>query len=110
MVSVQEIVKSFSHQYDESTPKKIKMIDMFLAYSIITGVLQFCYLLLVGDYPYNSFLAGFICSVGFFILTVCLRLQVTNPKEFNHISPERAFFDYVFCNAILFFVVVTFIN
>jgi len=30
---------------------------------------QFIYMLLVGTFPFNSFLAGFFCCVGFFVLT-----------------------------------------
>ena len=31
--------------------------------------LQFIYMLLVGTFPFNSFLAGFLCCCGFFVLT-----------------------------------------
>lgn len=44
------------------------------------------------------------------VVTVCLRLQVTNPQDFHNISPERAYADFVVCNIILYFVVVTFIG
>ena len=43
-------------------------------------------------------------------LSVCLRMQVSNPHEFHGISKERAYADYVVCNVILFFVVFTFIG
>jgi hypothetical protein len=31
--------------------------------------LQFLYMLCVGTFPFNSFLSGFFCSVGFFVLS-----------------------------------------
>eukprot|EP00958_Prasinococcus_capsulatus_P026660 scaffold4956_cov233-Prasinococcus_capsulatus_cf.AAC.2 len=33
-------------------------------------------MLLVGSFPFNSFLAGFLSCVASFVLAVCLRLQV----------------------------------
>jgi hypothetical protein len=37
--------------------------------SSINISVQFVYMLLVGTYPFNSFLAGFLCCGGFFVLT-----------------------------------------
>lgn len=34
------------------------------------------YAKLVGTFPFNSFLAGFFCCVGTFVLTVGLRMKV----------------------------------
>jgi hypothetical protein len=31
--------------------------------------LQFAYMMLVGTFPFNSFLAGLLCSLAFFSLT-----------------------------------------
>ncbi len=68
------------------------------------------YVLVAGQYPYNSFLSSFISTVGFFIFIVCLRLQLLHPKDFGGISPESAFSSFVFCNLLLFFVVTTFMG
>ena len=35
---------------------------------MLTGIIQFVYVILAGTFPYNSFLAGFIASVGTFVL------------------------------------------
>jgi len=104
------ILTQFTSSYAAHTPKKIQLIDSFLAFCVFTGVAQFVYLLLAGQFPFNSFLAGFIASVGLFIFTVNLRLQVTNSADFHGISQERAYADFVVCNLILFFVVVTFLG
>jgi hypothetical protein len=38
---------------------------------------QFVYCCLVGTFPFNAFLSGFISCVASFVLGVCLRLQVS---------------------------------
>jgi len=108
MAQLGEIYSQFLIEYKKQTPRKVQIIDCFIVFSFFTGVLQFLYLLLVGQFPYNCFLSGFLSCVGFFIFTVCLRMQVTS-SEFS-ISPERAYADFIVCNAILFFVVMTFMG
>jgi oligosaccharyltransferase complex subunit epsilon len=108
--SAQVIASHFLDAYTKSTSKTIQLIDYFLAFAVLSGVIQFAYMLLVGTFPFNSFLAGFLTCVGFFVFTVCLRLQVSNPHEFHGITRERAYADYVVCNIVLFFVVFTFIG
>lgn len=46
-----------------------QLIDYFLVFALATGVIQFLYMLLVGQFPFNSFLAGFLAAVGFFVFT-----------------------------------------
>merc|ERR1712243_140467 len=92
--------------------EKQKIIDSYLFYILLTGVIQFGYCCLVGTFPFNSFLSGFISSVGSFILAVCLRIQ-TNPRnksDFRGLSPERAFADFIFAHVILHLVVMNFIG
>ena len=108
--SAQEIAGHFLSQYRKTTSRTVQLIDYFLLFALVTGIVQFVYVLLVGQFPFNSFLAGFVAAVGFFVFTFCLRLQVQNPHEFHGISKERAYADYVVCNVLLFFVVVTFIG
>merc|ERR1712025_56967 len=99
-------------EYNDLTPQKLKIIDSFLLYVMVTGIFQFLYCCLVGTFPFNSFLSGFISCVGTFVLGVCLRVQ-TNPRnqsEFRGISPERAFADFIFANIILHLVVMNFIG
>ena len=55
-------------EYNTKTPKKLKIVDGYLLYILLTGVIQFLYCCLVGTFPFNSFLSGFISSVGSFIL------------------------------------------
>ena len=67
----------FLSRYKSATPTKLKIIDAYLTYVFFTGVIQFVYCCLVGTFPFNAFLSGFISCVGCFILGVCLRLQVS---------------------------------
>jgi oligosaccharyltransferase complex subunit epsilon len=102
---------------------------------LTAAALQFLYMLLVGTFPFNAFLAGFFSSLSFLVLTgasmstaqsvaigpghlltptvvaVCLRLQVDpSSKEFAHISPERAYADYVLANLVLYLAVWNYIG
>lgn len=47
--------------------------NVYLAVVFLTGVIQFAYVLLVGTFPFNSFLAGFLSCVTSFVLGVCLK-------------------------------------
>lgn len=62
------ILRKLNEEYQISTPKKLKLIDAYLVYVLLTGIIQFVYCLLVGTFPFNSFLSGFISTVGSFIL------------------------------------------
>ena len=62
------IIVKFYDDYMQSTPKKLKIIDAYLVYVLLTGVFQFAYCCLVGTFPFNSFLSGFISTVGSFVL------------------------------------------
>jgi len=106
------VVGIFYADYMKSVPDRLKMIDIYLLYILLTGITQFVYCALVGTFPFNSFLSGFISTVGSFILGVCLRLQA-NPKnsaDFDSISIERAFGDFIFASLILHLVVMNFIG
>lgn len=108
--------------YEKSLTPRLKLIDIFLVFLVVLGVLQFVYVLLVGNFPFNGFLAGFILCVGQFVLLVSLRLQINEKREtqegdesspkpvFDHISPERSFGDFIFASLILHFIVIHFIN
>ncbi|GIY49732.1 dolichyl-diphosphooligosaccharide--protein glycosyltransferase subunit DAD1 [Caerostris darwini] len=70
-----EVLATFYKDYKTCTPQRMKIIDAYLLYILLTGISQFLYCCLVGTYPFNSFLSGFISSVASFVLGVCLRLQ-----------------------------------
>merc|ERR1711981_700560 len=110
--SISTVVTKFLNEYSSNTPTKLKIVDAYLGYIFFTGVIQFVYCCLVGTFPFNAFLSGFISCVGSFILGVCLRLQVNpqNKTHFDGISPERGFSDFIFAHIILHLVVMNFIG
>jgi len=112
MASLTGVLTKFHEEYSNNTPKKLKIIDAYLTYIFFTGVVQFVYCCLVGTFPFNAFLSGFISSVASFVLGVCLRLQVNpaNKSQFAGISPERAFADFIFAHVILHLIVMNFIG
>jgi len=64
-----QIFHEFWGEYSRRTSQRLKIIDLFLIYIMLTGVFQFVYVALVGTFPFNSFLSGFISTIGTFVLT-----------------------------------------
>ncbi|KAI9253514.1 DAD/Ost2 [Phascolomyces articulosus] len=110
--SVAAATQLFWTAYKKDTPKSLKLIDVYLLYILLSGIAQFIYMIVVGTFPYNAFLAGFISTVGSFVLAVNLRIQ-TNPKnadKFKTITPERAFADFVIASLLLHFFSVHYLG
>ncbi|KAF2806960.1 defender against death DAD protein [Mytilinidion resinicola] len=110
--TAQDIVQNVWDKYVQRTPQRVKLLDSFMAFLVAVGALQFVYCVIVGNYPFNAFLSGFSATVGQFVLTASLRIQ-TNPEnkaEFETISNERAFADFIFGSLLLHFFCVNFIN
>ncbi|KAK1059887.1 oligosaccharyltransferase complex subunit epsilon [Friedmanniomyces endolithicus] len=87
----QQILAEMWNSYVDKTAQRVKLLDTFMGFLVLVGVLQFVYCVIVGNYPFNAFLAGFSAAVGQFVLTASLRMQ-TNPeneKEFRGTSDER---------------------
>lgn len=66
--SLISVVSKFYNTYMNSTPNRLKIVDAYLLYILLTGIIQFVYCCLVGTFPFNSFLAGFVSCVGSFVL------------------------------------------
>ena len=66
--AINEVLTDFYAKYKAKTPQKLKLVDAYLAYVMITGIILFAYCCIVGTFPFNSFLAGFISCVGSFVL------------------------------------------
>ncbi|GAA5952267.1 hypothetical protein JCM3765_001924 [Sporobolomyces pararoseus] len=101
--SIQELWRGYLDQ----TPSRLKLIDGFMFFLMLTGIAQFVYCVLVTNYPFNAFLGGFAATVGQFVLCGALRIQSNplNKDTFPTISPERAFGDFLFGSLILHFFV-----
>lgn len=68
-VDVKGVGKSLVSEYKKTATTQTKIVDLFLAFILVTGALQFVYCVLVGSFPFNSFLSGFLSCVGMFALT-----------------------------------------
>ncbi|KAK6614337.1 DAD family protein [Botrytis cinerea] len=103
--SPQQVAIGIWQNYLNKTPQRTKLIDVFMSFLVVVGFYN-------SSTPFNAFLSGFSATVGQFVLTASLRIQTNeeNKAEFNSVSPERAFADYVFGSLILHFFCVNFIN
>ncbi|KAK7471049.1 oligosaccharyltransferase complex subunit epsilon [Stygiomarasmius scandens] len=108
----QSPILSLWKAYAQNTSDRLKFIDSFLVFLMISGIIQFVYCVLVTNFPFNAFLAGFASTVGQFVLTASLRSQVNpeNRQEFKDVSPERAFADFVLGSIVLHFFVFNFLG
>jgi len=106
------VVAALWKAYNDDTSKRLKTIDAFLVFLMLSGVMQFLYCILVTNFPFNAFLAGFASCVGQFVLTASLRSQVNpeNHSEFKDVSPERAFADFALGSIVLHFFVFNFLG
>ncbi|TNY24698.1 defender against cell death 1 [Rhodotorula diobovata] len=100
-------VGSLWHNYRTQTAPKLKLIDCFMLFLVLTGVIQFVYCFAVTNFPFNAFIGGFAAAVGQFVLLGALRIQSNpaNKATFPSLSPERAFGDFLFGSLILHFFV-----
>jgi len=105
-------IHSLWNTYNEQTTDRLKFIDSFLVFIMLSGAIQFLYCILVTNFPFNAFLAGFTSSIGQFVLTASLRSQVNsdNKDEFKEVSPERAFADFALGSIVLHFFVFNFLG
>lgn len=52
-------VQTLWKAYRDNTPDRLKFIDSFLFFLMLSGIVQFAYCVLVSNFPYNAFLAGY---------------------------------------------------
>ncbi|TFK87450.1 defender against death DAD protein [Polyporus arcularius HHB13444] len=110
--SSQSPILSLWNAYYDNTSTRLKTIDAFLVFLMLSGIIQFLYCILVTNFPFNAFLAGFASCVGQFVLAASLRAQVNpaNRKEFKEVSPERAFAEFALGSIVLHFFVYNFLG
>lgn len=110
------VVQDVFHAYRQNVPRDLQIVDAFLVYVLTTGIAQLCYMLAVGSFPFNSFLAGFLSCVGVFVLTTSLRMQISEKNRMDEanrwtgLTRERAVADWLFCNLILHVAVLNFVG
>lgn len=112
MAKLMNVINKFYKNYLTTTSTNLKIIDAYLFYVLLTGIIQFIYCLLVGTFPFNSFLGGFLSTVASFVLGTSLRIQVNkqNESEFYYLSKEKAFAEFIFAHIVLHLIVINFIG
>ncbi|VVT56578.1 uncharacterized protein SAPINGB_P005160 [Magnusiomyces paraingens] len=100
------------NKYFETASTRLRLIDCFMAFLVLVGVLQFVIVLIIGTYPFNAFLGGFASTIGQFVLLAGLRIQTSkaNASQFPSVTPERAIADFIVGSLLLHFMVYHFIN
>lgn len=56
--STSNAISSLWTAYSKETPARLKLIDAFLVFLMLSGAIQFLYCILVSNFPFNAFLAG----------------------------------------------------
>jgi oligosaccharyltransferase complex subunit epsilon len=108
MESVKEIAKILQANYLKNTSSRTKLIDLFILFNLVLTFVQYVYMKLAGNFPYNAFLAGFFCTLGTATLTSCLRMSVESKKAEK--SEEKAFIEYMALCLLLYLVVFNYLG
>lgn len=75
--------------YNEQTSDRLRFIDAFLVFLMLTGVVQFVYCVLITNFPFNAFLAGYVemryAYLG--LISLCRQLRKhCGPVRFDCVS------------------------
>ena len=63
-MEVKELCSNLADRYKKETTIQVKCLDVYILFSALGAVLLAAYCFLVGTYPFNAFLAGFIACLG----------------------------------------------
>lgn len=97
--------------YSTSTNTRIKLADLLIVSLLTLTAVQIAYVVVSGyTFPYQSLISGLFSSAGSAVLTTALRIQLTNPKSFANIKPERAFADYLIAMGVLHIAVFNYLG
>ena len=69
--SGQSLLLSLWNAYYETTSTRLKTIDAFLVFLMLSGIIQFLYCILVTNFPFNAFLAGCVVLNNGVLRGVC---------------------------------------
>eukprot|EP00918_Siedleckia_nematoides_P063001 GHVU01137215.1.p1 GENE.GHVU01137215.1~~GHVU01137215.1.p1 ORF type:complete len:161 (+),score=2.86 GHVU01137215.1:2-484(+) len=101
--------QAISEYYAKAQPR-IRLIDGFVVILLLLSAILVVFFFLGGSFPFNSYLAALTSSVGTAVLTVCLRMQITDRDTFANVTIERAFADFLICNLVLHVMVFNFLG
>lgn len=101
-----DIISSFYTSYKSKYSWKLRLIDSFIIFNLLLAFLQIFYMILVGNFPKNSFLSGVICNIGTISITSSFRMSLLNSDK----SSQRLFLEYVLCSFSFYLVIVNFLG
>ena len=110
--SLKGIFGELQVNYKAHTSRKTRMIDGYLMFVLLAGMLTFGYAVVTRADPYASFLAAFISCLGSFVFAFTLRLQSLerdSESQREAMSLERSIAQFLCCHLFLFICVANFI-
>uniref|UniRef100_A0A7I4FC91 Dolichyl-diphosphooligosaccharide--protein glycosyltransferase subunit DAD1 n=2 Tax=Physcomitrium patens TaxID=3218 RepID=A0A7I4FC91_PHYPA len=63
----QDLFSAMRSAYSK-TPTRLKIIDVYVIYGLITALIQVVYMAMVGTFPFNAFLSGVLSCIGTSVL------------------------------------------
>ncbi|CAO1623268.1 unnamed protein product [Jaminaea pallidilutea] len=106
------VLSSVWSSYRASTPVRHKIIDAFLVFNMVAGILIFAHGMLLTTFPFDSWISSFASTAGQFVLLAALRIQTTpaNASDFPKVTPEKAFRDFLFGSVVLHYFVINYLQ
>ena len=95
--------------YKASFSPRVRIVDAFLAYCVLSGVAVFAYCVLFGTFPFNAFLAAWLATIAAFCLGVGLRMSLVADSTIKS-TPARAVADFCFAFIVLLFFAANFVG
>lgn len=118
--------ESVTDGYNLSTPVECKVIDSYLAFTMVVGICQLLYCALTKGFAYNSFIAAFSSSVGsfvfagkffiidleyrFIILIANARLKLDQKEPVSYEKRAHLITEFIICSIILNLFAANLIN
>lgn len=66
---ISQVFNKVKEDYLSTITKKVAFLDALALYSILTALTQIVYMILVGNFPFNSFLSSLIFQISIFALS-----------------------------------------
>lgn len=92
----QVLVASLRSAYS-ATPTKLKIIDLYVVYAVLTAVVQVVYMAIVGSFPFNAFLSGVLSCTGQLCLQFVCRCKSTKKTRDSRIFLQKEHLQILFC-------------
>eukprot|EP01006_Ploeotia_vitrea_P001899 TRINITY_DN105927_c0_g1_i1.p1 TRINITY_DN105927_c0_g1~~TRINITY_DN105927_c0_g1_i1.p1 ORF type:complete len:123 (+),score=17.90 TRINITY_DN105927_c0_g1_i1:36-371(+) len=92
-------------------PKRQQICDAFIVYYFLVAVVVLAYpTLTYCTFPFNALMSALLGAVGMLVLTVSVRMHISNPETFYGISAEKSFWEFCMCSILLLLVATHFMG